>query len=78
MPIDTAHAVLIVDHAGWHTTDQTFDPDKHHSDAFAAKVPGTEPRGKHLAVHARQLDVQPYLQLMPGKSLLYAVTPGTD
>jgi hypothetical protein len=37
---------------------------QHHASAVAAKITGTEPGGKHMAVQARQLAVQPRLQIL--------------
>ena len=37
---------------------QARDPVQHHASTLAAKVTGTEPGRKHLAVHARQLVIQ--------------------
>ena len=43
---------------------QARDPVQHHAFALAPRITGTEPRGKHMAVHARQLVVQPGFQII--------------
>jgi len=43
---------------------QARDPVQHHAHAFAAKVARAEPRGKYMAVHARQLVVKPDFQVI--------------
>ncbi len=43
---------------------QARDPAQHHASALAAKVARAEPRGEHLAAHARQLAVQPGFQII--------------
>ena len=48
-----AHAVLIIDRAGWHTTGRLEIPSQHHIDVLATKSARAEPRRKHMAVHAR-------------------------
>ena len=37
---------------------------QHHAHPIAGKVPGAEPAGKRLAVHARQLALEPHLQIL--------------
>jgi len=49
-----AHAVLLLDHAGWHLSAKLDVPDNH-LDAAAAEVARAQPGRKHLAVHPRQL-----------------------
>ncbi|BAE49213.1 Hypothetical 155 kDa protein Y4PE/Y4SA [Paramagnetospirillum magneticum AMB-1] len=49
-----AHAVLLVDQAGWHLSAELTVPDNITLlAALAAKMPRVEPGRKHLAVHAR-------------------------
>ena len=55
-----AHAVLLLDRAGWHTTAKLDVPNITPISAFARAR--TEPRRKHLAVPARQLALQPRLR----------------
>ena len=43
---------------------QARDPAQHHAFALAAKVSRAEPRGEYLAVHTRQLAVQPGFQII--------------
>ena len=50
-----AHAVLIVDQAGWHLTPKLAIPDRPGAAATIARV---EPGGECLAIHARQLVVE--------------------
>jgi len=50
-----AHAAVLMDRAGWHTARQ------HHHHPAAIALAGAEPSGKHLAVHAPELAVEPRL-----------------
>jgi|ERR1700677_1866670 hypothetical protein len=50
-----AHAVLLVDQAGWASVGQAHRAIQHHADPVPGKVPRAEPAGKHLAILARQL-----------------------
>ncbi len=50
-----AHAVLLLDQAGWHTTKKLAVPKNYHRATSAAEVARAEPGREHLAVHARQL-----------------------
>ena len=59
-----AHAVLIVDQAGWHLTPKAGDPRQHHRPGAAATIARVEPGGECLAIHARQLVVEPDLQIL--------------
>ncbi len=43
---------------------QARHPRQHHPAAAAAEIAGTQSGRKHLAVHARQLALQPYLPLL--------------
>jgi transposase len=43
---------------------QTAPPVQHHLDPAAGQMPRTEPAGKHLAVHARQLAVESDLRFL--------------
>ena len=63
-----AHAVLIVDQAGWQLgfvplDAQAGDPRQHHRPGAAATIARVEPGGECLAIHARQLVVEPDLQI---------------
>ena len=57
-----AHAVLIVDQAGWHLTPKLAIPDN--IPGAAATIARVEPGGECLAIHARQLVVDPDLQIL--------------
>ena len=57
------HAVLIVDQAGWLDA-QAGDPRQHHRPGAAATIARVEPGGECLAIHARQLVVEPDLQIL--------------
>ncbi len=57
-----AHAVLLLDQAGWHTT--TPAAGQHHHPTLTGQGPVIEPYRKHLAVHARQLAIQPRLRIL--------------
>ena len=59
-----AHAVLIVDQAGWHLTPKLANPRQHHRPGAAATIARVEPGGECLAIHARQLVVEPDLQIL--------------
>jgi hypothetical protein len=50
-----AHAVLLLDRAGWHTTGKLDVPDKHHADLPAFPRPGAEPGRERLAVSPPEL-----------------------
>src|SRR5262245_31746150 len=52
-----AHAILLVDQAGWHLSTRLLVP-------AAAEVPRAQPGRERLAVHARQLALQPHLQIL--------------
>jgi putative transposase len=56
-----AHAALIVDQAGWHLSGRLIVPP---NIRLIGKMPGAEPAGKRLAVHARQLALEPNLQIL--------------
>ncbi|CAH2396890.1 hypothetical protein MES4922_180028 [Mesorhizobium ventifaucium] len=56
-----AHAVLLLDRAGWHTTPE-LDVRQHDADLPTVPRTGTEPGRKCLAVSARQLALQPRLR----------------
>ena len=43
---------------------QAHNSIKHHASATAAEIAGAQPGGKHMAVHARQLAIQPGLQII--------------
>src|SRR3954453_21939530 len=47
-------------------------PAKHHPRAAAVQVPGAEPGREHLAVHARELALEPHLHVLqrPPRPLL--------
>src|SRR5262249_50697373 len=59
----TAHAILLVDQAGWHLSRRLVVP-ANITIIAPAKMPRTQSRRKHLAVHARQLALQPRLQIL--------------
>src|SRR4051812_27143379 len=55
-----AHAALLLDRAGWHTTGALNIPKN------ITIIPGAEPRRKHLAVSAPDLALEPRLQHLRG------------
>jgi len=59
-----ALAVLLVDQAGWHIVPPPRRAAEHRPPAAAAQMSGTQPYRKHLAVHARQLAIQPGVQIL--------------
>jgi hypothetical protein len=56
-----AHAVLLVDQAGWHMSNRLVVP---RNITITPLPPRTEPCRERLAVAARQLAVKPYLQIL--------------
>ena len=58
-----AHAVLIVA-SGRLALDEAGDPRQHHRPGAAATIARVEPGGECLAIHARQLVVEPDLQIL--------------
>ena len=56
-----AHAALPVDQAGWHLSGGLVVPP---NIPVADTMPGTQPAGKHLAIHARKLAFKPGLQIL--------------
>jgi len=61
MVAKSAHAVLLLDRAGWHTTDTLTIPRDMTLNAELAALArsGAEPRRKHLAISSRQLAFKP-------------------
>ena len=60
-----AHAILILDQAGWGTAPKIYKiPTKLSLLAAAAACAGAQPPRKHLAVHATELAVQSHLQIL--------------
>ena len=59
-----AHAVLIVDQAGWHLTPKLAILDNITVLALPPRSPELNPGGECLAIHARQLVVEPDLQIL--------------
>ena len=59
-----AHAVVILDQAGWHTTGRLDIPDNITLLPLPPRSPGAEPGGKRLAVPTRQLAVQSGVPLL--------------
>ena len=58
------HAVLVLDQAGWHISDRLAVPfNLSHIVLLPPKSPAAQPDREHLAVHARQLALQPRLHL---------------
>jgi hypothetical protein len=49
---DDAHAILIMDQAGWHMSNNLVVPEKHHHASTPAEIAGVEPGRKPLALHA--------------------------
>ena len=72
------HAALLLDQAGWHLSQQARRAGQHHHRAPAGQMPRTEPAGERLAVHARQLALQPCVRRHPTTSSITAATPGTS
>lgn len=58
-----AHAVLLLDQAGWHGSAELVVPPNIYGDAAPAQMPRVEPRRERMAVHARQLFVESHLQI---------------
>jgi hypothetical protein len=56
-----AHAVLLVDQAGWHMSMRLAVPP---NITIIVEIPRTQPGGKRLAVYARQLALQSRLQIL--------------
>src|SRR5271170_2676396 len=44
---------------------QADRPAQHHADPLAGKMPGAQPAGKRMAIHARKLALEPDLQILP-------------
>ena len=57
-----AHAVLMLDQAGWHMSTGLVVPENVTLLPLPAPVAGAELTRKHLAVHARQLALEPRLR----------------
>ena len=57
-----AHAVLLLDRAGWHTTAKLDVPRQHHADLLAFPRARTEPGRERLAVSCAELAVEPRLR----------------
>ena len=66
-----AYAILILDQAGWQVSTKLPVPDNL---ATAAEIARAQSGGEHLAIHARQLDLKPRLQIFS----TIAVSPGTS
>ena len=59
-----AHAIVILDQAGWHGAKELKVPHNILADAIAAAFARTEQPGEHLAVHAPKLAIEPRLQIL--------------
>ena len=59
-----AHAILILDQAGWHGAKDLKISHQPIAPAAAAACAGAQPPRKHLAVHATELAVQSHLQIL--------------
>src|SRR3981081_811801 len=57
-----AHALIILDKAAWHTTRKLKLPRQPHAGSVATCLPGTECGGKHLAILAPDLSLQPLVR----------------
>ena len=57
-----AHALVLLDQAGWHVSKKL--PVQHYPRSIAAKVTRLEPSRKYLAVHTRQLALEPGFQIL--------------
>ena len=73
-----AHAVVLMDQAGWHMTGKLVVPGNISIVALPAKCPELGPGREHLAVHARQLALQPGLHLPTTISSTIAAKHGTS
>ena len=60
-----AHAILVLDPAGWHIS-KAARAAQYNARATAGKIARVEPSREHLAIHERQLAVEPHLQILPG------------
>ena len=59
-----AHAILILDQAGWHGAKELRIPEQSIALAIAAACTRAQFPREHLAVHAAELAVEPYLQIL--------------
>ncbi len=59
-----AHAILILDQAGWHGAKDLKDSQQSSAPAAAAACARAQPPRKHLAVHVPELAVEPYLPIL--------------
>jgi hypothetical protein len=60
-----AHALVLLDQAGWHVSKELPVPGKQYDPrSIAARVTRVEPSRKYLAVHARQLALEPGFQIL--------------
>ena len=59
-----AHAVLLLDQAGWHLSARLVIPANITLIAAAAEIARAQSGREHLAVHARQLALKPRLQIL--------------
>ena len=73
-----AHAVLLLDQAGWHMSDKLVVPPNITLLPLPRQMPRTQSGRERLAVHARQLAVEPRLHNPTTTSSIIAATPGTN
>src|SRR5262249_31729046 len=59
-----AHAILLVDQAGWHLSTRLLVPANITIILLPPKCPESQPGRERLAVHARHLALQPHLQIL--------------
>jgi transposase len=59
-----AHAVLLLDQAGWHGSAELVVPANITLMPLPPRCPELNPVENVLAVHARQLAVEPHLQIL--------------
>ena len=57
-----AHAIVLLDQAGWHTTEQARNPEEPDAPADTARQPRTQCRREHLAIPAPDLSLEPHVQ----------------
>src|SRR3954468_12560702 len=59
-----AHAVLILDQAGWHGAKDLKAPINISLLPLPPRAPEAQPSRKYLAIHAGELAVEPHLQIL--------------
>ncbi len=59
-----AHAIVLLDQAGWHGGKVLKVPEQYFAHAAAAPRTRTQRPGKHLAIHETELALEPGLQIL--------------